>query len=163
MPEVFPSAPQGSLAAGTEPNIDRCWTCRSMVMQAWGNYGTAWPVIHQQLGVRPFLNDGELDVVPQVPSGQGRVAGRHIRLGSGWVDVAAADAGNLYTADVDAIATPVQVLRIGITLPRGSRPLVVRLDGRVVHRYAVLDTNRGVEVTVGAPSHRRHVVSVLAA
>ena len=163
MPEVFPSAPQGSLAAGTEPNIDRCWTCRSMVMRAWGNYGTAWPVIHQQLGVRPFLNDGELDVVPQVPSGQGRVAGRHIRLGSGWVDVAAADAGNLYTADVDAIATPVQVLRIGITLPRGSRPLVVRLDGRVVHRYAVLDTNRGVEVTVGAPSHRRHVVSVLAA
>src|SRR4029453_11837810 len=35
MPEIFPSPAQG-------PNIDRCWTCRSMFMQAWGNYGTAW-------------------------------------------------------------------------------------------------------------------------
>ena len=27
-----------------DANIDRCWTCRSMFMQAWGHYGTAWPV-----------------------------------------------------------------------------------------------------------------------
>jgi hypothetical protein len=34
MPEIFPSPDQGA-------NIDRCWTCRSMFMPAWGNYGTA--------------------------------------------------------------------------------------------------------------------------
>ena len=43
MPEIFPSPDQGA-------NIDRCWTCRSMFMQAWGNYGTAWAVVHQWLG-----------------------------------------------------------------------------------------------------------------
>ena len=46
-----------------------------MVMQAWGNYGTAWPVIHQQLGVRPYLGVGGLEIVPQVPDGQPSVAG----------------------------------------------------------------------------------------
>jgi hypothetical protein len=46
MPEIMPSfAPEGAI--GTPPNIDRCWTCRSMFMQAWGHYGTAWPVVHQ--------------------------------------------------------------------------------------------------------------------
>ena len=38
-----------------DANIDRCWSCRAMFMQAWGHYGTAWPVVHQQLGVRPDL------------------------------------------------------------------------------------------------------------
>ena len=51
MPEIFPSPDQGA-------NIDRCWTCRSMFMQAWGNYGTAWPAVHQWLGVRPNLGIG---------------------------------------------------------------------------------------------------------
>ena len=46
-----------------------------MVMQAWGNYGTAWSVVHQQLGVRPYLNDGELQVVPQVPDGPAQRGG----------------------------------------------------------------------------------------
>ena len=63
MPEILPSPDFGK-------NIDRCWTCRAMFMQAWGNYGTAWPVIHQQLGVAPDLGNGRLDVVPQVPAGQ---------------------------------------------------------------------------------------------
>ena len=63
MPEIFPSPDQGA-------NIDRCWTCRSMFMQAWGNYGTAWAVVHQWLGVSPDLGHGKLSVVPQVPSGQ---------------------------------------------------------------------------------------------
>ncbi len=68
MPEIFPSSPNGDPKAGVPANIDRCWTCRSQVMQAWGNYGTVWPVVHQQLGLRPFLPDAELDVVPQVPA-----------------------------------------------------------------------------------------------
>ena len=66
MPEIFPSNPQPG-NTGVPPNIDRCWTCRSMFMQAWGNYGTAWSVVHQQLGVRPFVNRGVVEVVPQVP------------------------------------------------------------------------------------------------
>ena len=45
--------------------------------------------IHQQLGVRPSLGTGRLDVVPQVPEGQPSVAGRNIRLGDGTVDVRA--------------------------------------------------------------------------
>src|SRR5262249_4835163 len=45
MPEIFPSPDQGA-------NIDRCWTCRSMFMQSWDNYGTAGAVVHQWLGVR---------------------------------------------------------------------------------------------------------------
>src|SRR5207253_633578 len=53
LPEIFPSTPSVAPGSGIPPNIDRCWTCRSMVMQAWDNYGTAWSVIHQQLGVRP--------------------------------------------------------------------------------------------------------------
>ena len=30
-------------------------TERGMVLQAWGAYGTAWPVVRQQLGLRPDL------------------------------------------------------------------------------------------------------------
>ena len=76
MPEIAPSpdySPTGS--------IDQQFTERAMVLQAWGNYGTAWPVVHQQLGVRPDAGRGRLEVVPQVPDGQPRVAGSAIRLG----------------------------------------------------------------------------------
>ena len=70
-----------------------------MVLQAWGTYGTLWPVVHQQLGVRPDLGRGDLEVVPQVPGGQERVAGSNIRLGTGAVDVAAErDASTLSTS-----------------------------------------------------------------
>ena len=68
------STPDG--AVGTPPNLDRCWTCRSMFMQAWGHYGTAWPVIHQQLGVRPHLGRDRLEIVPQLPDGQASVEAR---------------------------------------------------------------------------------------
>jgi hypothetical protein len=43
---------------------------------------------------------------------------------------------------------------IGHTLPRGTRPTVVVLDGRVVHNYQVVQTNRGNEVTV--PTNAGH-------
>ncbi|WP_270889563.1 hypothetical protein [Pedococcus sp. 5OH_020] len=142
MPEIFPSPDQG-------PNIDRCWTCRSMFMQAWGNYGTAWPVVHQWLGVRPDLGYGRLDVVPQVPQGQTTVRGDHIRLGQGFVDVRATHTGSTY---VTSISTERSVgaakVFIGHTLPRGSHPRVVFLDGRRVHHVTVRQTNRGAEVTV---------------
>ena len=162
MPEIFPSAPNGDPSQGIPPNLDRCWTCRSMVMQAWGNYGTAWPVIHQQLGVRPYLNDGEVQVVPQVPPGQPSVAGTNIRLGDGAVDVSASRTGNTYTTTVDATHTPGSVLVVGHTLPRGSRPSAVTLDGQPLKHYATTLTNRGLEVSAATHPGGQHTLTVTA-
>jgi hypothetical protein len=143
LPEILPSPQFGK-------NIDRCWTCRSMFMQAWGQYGVAWPVIHQQLGVRPGSHS--LDVVPLVPDGQPSVAGRDIRLGDGTVDVWA----DHDTTSVN-VRTKLRSLRLGVTLRQ--RPKRVTLDGRSVRRPDVRVTNRGIEVTVKAPPHGRHTVT----
>ncbi|MGB9185024.1 MAG: hypothetical protein WCB67_13260 [Solirubrobacteraceae bacterium] len=160
MPEIFPSAPNGDPAAGIPPNIDRCWTCRSMVMQAWGNYGTAWPVVHQQLGVRPFLGDGALQIVPQVPDGQPSVAGSNIRLGRGAVDVFASHVGSTYTTKVLVHELHLRSLEIGHTLPAGSTPATVVVDGHSVDDAAVRQTNRGVEVTVAVSGNGPHTLTV---
>ena len=45
------------------------------------HYGTLWPVVHQQLGVRPDLGRRRLEVTPQLPPYERRIAGRRIRLG----------------------------------------------------------------------------------
>jgi hypothetical protein len=145
MPEVFPSPDQGA-------NIDRCWTCRSMFMQAWGNYGTAWAVVHQWLGVQPDLGDGLLRVVPQVPQGQTRVQGQNVRLGNGSADVLATHLGNTYRTELDVSSGVHAAIVIGHTLPRGTEPATVLLDGHVVHDFEVRTTNRGTEVTVGTGS-----------
>jgi hypothetical protein len=142
MPEIFPS--QGFDLGG---NINRCWTCRSMFMQAWGNYGTAWSVIHQQLGVRPFLGNGSLEVTPQVPPGEPRIAGRNIRLGNGYIDVRASAGHSRYTTTVDP---HLRVrLTVGHTLPAGATIKSVKLNGSKTS-YKVRDTNRGREVLVKA-------------
>jgi hypothetical protein len=157
MPEIFPS--EGFALGG---NVTRCWTCRSMFMQAWGNYGTAWPVIHQQLGLRPDLGNGAVAVVPQVPTDQPSVQGTNIRLGRGSIDVRAAHSGSTYTTVVDAADTPGDSLVIGHTLPQGTSPERVSLDGRPVRHFGARATNRGVEVTVKAQPGRRHVLEVVA-
>jgi hypothetical protein len=161
MPEIFPSTPNVDPPnAGIPPNIDRCWTCRSMVMQAWGNYGTAWSVVHQQLGVRPYLNDGVLQVVPQVPSGQPSVAGSNIRLGRGSVGVFASHSNAGYTTKVDATRTPVRKLVIGHTLPHSARLGTVVLDGHRVKHYEARETNRGLEVSVAARPGAQHTLTI---
>jgi hypothetical protein len=162
MPEIFPSAPNGDPSLGIPANINRCWTCRSMVMQAWGNYGTVWPVVSQQLGVRPFLGRGALEVVPQVPQGQPSVAGSNIRLGTaaGSVDVFAAHSGRRYTTQVTLNHLRLRSVQIGQTLPAGSAPRSVTLDGRKVHHAQVQDTNRGVEVTVPVNGAGPHTLQV---
>jgi hypothetical protein len=155
MPEIFPSPDQG-------PNIDRCWTCRSMFMQAWGNYGTAWAVVHQWLGVRPDLGHGLVEFVPQVPQGQTTVRGRHIRLGGGSADVLATHDGDAYRTEIDVSGgVGAGSVVIGHTLPHGARPASVVLDGGAVHNYRVVETNRGVEVTV-ATSAGHHTLTVTA-
>jgi hypothetical protein len=163
MPEIFPSTPDPTVwdsAAGVLPNIDRCWTCRSMFMQAWGNYGTAWSVIHQQLGVRPFLNLGALQVVPQVPDQQPSVAGQNIRLGDGSVDVFASHAGSVYTTKVDATHAPVTTLTIGQTLPAGASIASVQLDDIARTDYSTRQTNRGLEVTLPAQPATAHTLTI---
>src|SRR5215203_1820083 len=60
MPEIAPSPDYGR-------SIDRPFNERAMVLQAWGAYGTIWPVVHQQLGVRPDMGRRALEVTPQVP------------------------------------------------------------------------------------------------
>jgi len=151
MPEIFPSWPPDGTDWATPPNIDRCWTCRSMFMQAWGHYGTAWSVVHQHLGVRPHLGRGFLEVVPQVPDGQTSVSGADIRLGDGSVDVHAAHDGDEYTTTTDTSALELDEFRIGHTLPHGSTVASVKLDGAAV-AYTTRATNRGLEVLVTTPA-----------
>jgi hypothetical protein len=163
MPEIFPSAPNGDSTQGIPPNINRCWTCRSMAMQAWGNYGTVWPVVNQQLGVQPSLGDGVLHVVPQVPPGQPSVAGSNIRLGSGSLDVFASHSGSEYTTKIELHGLNLSSVLIGHTLPRGSKPGKVLLDGSTAHGVSVQTTNRGVEVTVPLHGSGPHTLTVTTA
>jgi hypothetical protein len=152
MPEIFPSPDQG-------PNIDRCWTCRSMFMQAWGNYGTAWAVVHQWLGVRPQLGRGELAIVPQVPSGQSSISGDNILIGKGSVDVEASHTASRYTTEIDVQGGEVKNVVIGHTLPRGATIDSVSLDGVPISDFVKRETNRGIEVTV--PTDRgRHILEI---
>ena len=165
MPEIFPTMPPGETDTtkwAFAPNIDRCWKCRAMFMQAWGHYGTAWSVVHQQLGVRPHLGRDYLEVVPQVPPGQPSVQGANIHLGAGSVDVLAAHDGARYTTTTDTTAAPVVDFRIGHTLPRGSAIASVELDGSPVE-YTTRETNRGVEVRVAADPAGHHTLVVTAA
>ena len=129
MPEIFPSPDQGA-------NIDRCWTCRSMFMQAWGNYGTAWAVVHQWLGVRPDLGHGRVAFVPQVPEGQTTVQGKEIRLGGGFADVRATHAGDIYrTGSTTSRAVNADQVVIGAHPAARRAADAVRLDGHRVHDY----------------------------
>ncbi|MDT4933395.1 MAG: hypothetical protein QOK11_1287 [Pseudonocardiales bacterium] len=155
MPEIFPSPDQGA-------NIDRCWTCRSMFMQAWGNYGTAWPVVHQWLGVRPDLGRNRVEFVPQVPQGQSSVAGQAIRLGGGSADVRATHSGSSYVTEINTSSgVGARVVMIGHTLPHGARTAAVALDGQAVSAYQTTVTNRGVEVTI-ATTAGHHVLTITA-
>ena len=147
MPEIAPSPDY-------ERSIDQPFNERAMVLQAWGAYGTAWPVVRQQLGVRPDLGRRRLEVVPQVPQGQRRVAGENIRLGNGSVGVTAVRRAGRYVTEVRA-RVGLRRLVIGHTLPRNARLGRVTLDGERAD-YAVRTTNRGVEVLVRAPVEGSH-------
>ena len=155
-PEIFPS-PDFDAAGPRDANVERCTRCRSMVMQAWNQYGTMWPVVHQQLGVRPDLGRGLLTVVPQLPS-KAPIAGSHIRLGDGSLGlVRASHRGKKYTTAVKAGHVPARSLAIGQTLPAGSTVRSVKLDGRKVD-WDERTTNRGLEVTVDTRPGSHEVV-----
>jgi hypothetical protein len=76
--------------------------------------------------------------------------------------VRASQEGRTYrTVAVVGRRAPVDRLRLGHTLPRGSSVESVRLDGRSVGHRSRL-TNRGLEVSVRAPSAGRHELVVTA-
>ena len=155
MPEIVPS-PGFDATGPNDKNIDRCWTCRAMFIQAWGNMGTAWPVVNQHFGVRPDLGRDRLEIVPQPPS-RAPIAAENIRLGDGSVDVAAARYRNRYATRVDGHRLDLRSLRIGHTLPRDARVRWVKLDSRRV-QWQERRTNRGLEISVRAPDDDHRLV-----
>ena len=159
-PDEQPGAMPGDRAVARlhGRSIDRPFYDRAMVLQAWGTYGTLWPVVHQQLGVRPDMGRRRLEVTPQVPAGQSRVAGSNIRLAGGAVDVTATHSGSTYTTRV-ALGVPLSGFTIGHTLPRGSQVAGATLDGSPV-AYTTVTSNRGVEVLVNAPTSGTHELVV---
>jgi hypothetical protein len=157
-PEIFPS-PDFDGAGPRDANVERCTRCRAMVMQAWNQYGTIWPVVHQQLGVRPDLGRDTLEVVPQVPPYEPSIGGENIRLGDGALrSVEASHDGKRYVTEVDTGSAPVGRLLIGHTLPHGARVDSVVLDGKR-HGAQTRETHRGLEVTVKT-GPGRHVLEV---
>lgn len=152
MPEIAPS-PDFAPA-----NIDRKFTERSMVLQAWGAYGILWPVVHQQLGIAPDLGHQRLEVVPQVPPGQSQVAGRDIRLGNGAVSVTAQSSPKQLRTVVALHSVDTSLL-IGQVLPAGAKVASVTLDGRPV-TYTLRQTTRGTEVVASAHSADQSVLVI---
>jgi hypothetical protein len=141
MPEIVPSPDFGA-------NIDRKFTERSMALQAWGTYGVLWPVVAQQLGVDPDAARGALRVVPQLPPGQGKVAGKAIRIGAGSIDVTATRSGKMLRTDV--VRNLRLTLTAGVVLPARSGVVHATLDGRRITPVLV-ETARGTEAVVTLP------------
>jgi hypothetical protein len=151
MPEIVPSP-------DFEANIDRLFTERSMVMQAWGAYGVLWPVLHQWLGVAPDLGRDRVAVVPQLPAGQTKASADSVKLGVFTIDVAATHQGSAYTTTVTRHGRT--NLRIGAVLPDGATVASATLNGSPV-KPKLVRTTRGLEATVGARAGQRAATLVI--
>ena len=151
MPEVAPSPEYGR-------SIDEPFTDRLMALQAWGSYGTVWPVVAQRLGVRPDAGRGRLEVTPQVPPERPRIGAENVRIGDGSIDVQAHAAGARYRTRVACHAS-INRLVIGHTLPDDVEIARVTLDGEDAE-YEVRETNRGREVVVETDSSEERTLVV---
>jgi len=69
-------------------------------------------------------------------------------------------AGSQYTTKMQVHGLQLRSLVIGHTLPRGSKPGKVLLDGSTAHDVSVQTTNRGVEVTVPVQGSGPHTLTV---
>jgi hypothetical protein len=151
MPEIVPSPDFGA-------NIDRLFTERSMVMQAWGAYGVLWPVITQWLGVSPDLGRGQLAVVPQLPARQTKASVNTVKLGLSSIDVTAEHQGGTYTTTVTRHGR--MDLRIGAVLPDGATVASATLNGSPV-KPKLVKTRRGLEAVVAAKPEQRTATLVI--
>lgn len=155
MPEIVPGGDFGA-------NIDRLFTERSMVMQAWGAYGVLWPVIHQSLGVSPELGRGRVAVVPQLPAGQSKASADTVKLGPLAIDVAAEHQGSTYTTKVTRPRGSIDV-RIGAVLPDGAKVASAKLNGSPA-KLKLVKTTRGLEaVTKAKPGQRTSTLVITVA
>jgi hypothetical protein len=68
-------------------------------------------------------------------------------VGNGSAAVLASHTGGTYRTAITTTGVANKV-EIGHTLPRGTRPAAVMLDGLPVHNYELRATNRGIEVTL---------------
>ena len=149
--EIAPSPAYGD-------SLDRKFTERAQVMQAWGNYGLIWPVVHQQLGISPDLGMGSVEVVPQIPTGQPSVAGSNIKLGTGTVAVSASAGAKSFTVTVQ-LQSVAATLTMGYAVPSGMKVTGAILDGRPV-RFTIRASNRGQEVLVTPAGSGPHTLVV---
>ena len=120
-----------------------------MVMQAWGQYGIAWPVIHQQLGVRPSLGTGRLESCRRC-----RTASPASPGATSASVTAPSTCGPRAASTTVTVRTRLRELNLGLTL----QPPAAARDARrpAVRKPDVRLTNRGFEVTVNAPPYGRH-------
>jgi hypothetical protein len=132
---------------------------RAMFMQAWSSYGVQWPVIHHFAGVRPDMPRHRLAVVPDVPDSWPGLSVSRLRVGNGQISVAANKSDKMYTTRVTAPAG--WELTIGHTLPVGVHVRHVRLDGKPVSNYQVVNTPRGTEVNVHTRTGKPHLLTVI--
>jgi hypothetical protein len=97
------------------------------------------------LGIRPDLPQGEISIIPELPSTWPNLSINNVRVGNGTVSASTSHAGNQYTTT----ATVPRGLRveIGYALPANSTIVSVQLNGAPA-AYRVQDTHRGREVIV---------------
>ncbi|WP_157078522.1 glycogen debranching protein [Halalkalicoccus paucihalophilus] len=152
MPEVVPSPEYGR-------SINQPFTDRLMALQAWGSYGTVWPVVGQQLGVRPDMGRGRLEITPQVPPKESQIGAENVRVGDGSIDVQAQAGDGTYSTTVCADAdVSLKHLIVGHTIPEDIEIVSVALDGEDAD-CEVRKTNRGWEVVTEAdPDGERTLV-----
>ena len=151
MPEIVPSPDFGE-------NINRLFTERSMVLQAWGAYGVLWPVIHQWLGVSPDLGRNRVSVVSQLPDGETKASVNTVKLGLIAIDVAAERQGSTYTTTVTRHGRV--DLRIGAVLPDGATVTSATLNGSPV-KPKLVQTTRGLEAVISAQPEQRTATLVI--
>ncbi len=121
------------------------FTSRAMVMQAWSSYGVAWPILFDYLGVRPNIPEGQIAVVPQLPSSWPELTVRNIRIGNSTINARASQSSTEYSVEAD---TPAGLrLVLGYVLPANSPVKSVTLNGEPV-AFQISDSHRGREVKV---------------
>jgi len=136
LPELFPSR---------DYSYFQPFPTRAMVMQAWSSYGVEWPVVYYYLGIRPDLPQGEIAIIPQLPSTWPSLSINNVRIGNGTVSASTSHAGNQYTTTA-SVPRGLRV-EIGYALPANSTIVSVQLNSAPA-AYRVRDTHRGREVTV---------------
>lgn len=140
LPELFPSR---------DYTYFQAFTGRAMVMQAWSSYGVEWPVVYYYLGIRPDLPQGEISIVPELPSTWPNLSINNVRVGKGTISASTSHAGNQYTTTA---TVPIGLrVHIGYALPAGSTIESVQLNG-IPAAYKEQDTHRGREVIVSTNS-----------